>query len=70
MPDDRPDPATDPRSDLSTCPLCGRPLIPGPSVDEHHLRPRSQGGRDTVRMHRVCHSKIHSLFTEQVLRDS
>jgi hypothetical protein len=65
-------PATsdDPRPDLGPCPLCGRPLIPGPSVDAHHLVPRSQGGRATVTMHRVCHSKIHSLFTEQELRDS
>ena len=32
---------------LGPCPVCGRPLIEGPSVDRHHLVPRSQGGRDT-----------------------
>jgi 5-methylcytosine-specific restriction endonuclease McrA len=58
-----------PSPDLGPCPLCGRPLIAGPSVDAHHLVPRSEGGRETVTMHRVCHSKIHSLFTEQELRD-
>lgn len=51
------------------CPLCGRPLVPGPAVDEHHLVPRTYDGAQTVRLHRVCHSKIHSLFTERELRD-
>jgi len=51
------------------CPLCGRPLVPGPAVNEHHLVPRTYGGRETVRMHRICHSKIHSLFSEDELRD-
>jgi hypothetical protein len=51
------------------CPLCGRPLVPGPSVDAHHLVPRSFEGTETVRLHRVCHSKIHSLFTGRELRD-
>jgi hypothetical protein len=44
--------------------------VPGPSVDEHHLVPRAHGGRETVTLHRVCHTKIHSLFSEQELRDS
>ena len=52
------------------CPLCERPLVAGPSVDRHHLIPRSQGGKDVVVMHRVCHRKIHSLWTEkQLARD-
>lgn len=47
------------------CPLCGRELIDGPSVDEHHLVPRSRKkNNDTVTLHRICHQKIHSLFTE------
>ncbi|MGN6390349.1 MAG: HNH endonuclease [Burkholderiaceae bacterium] len=60
-PDDTPAPAAE------TCPLCGRPLVDGPSVNEHHLIPRSRRGRETVRMHRVCHAKIHAVFTEQEL---
>ena len=45
------------------CPLCGRPIVPGPSADEHHLVPRSQGGRDKTLVHRVCHRKIHATFS-------
>jgi hypothetical protein len=53
--------------DLPRCPLCGRPLVPGPSVNEHHMVPRSHRGRDTVTMHRISHSKIHTVFTEREL---
>ncbi|WP_334188402.1 HNH endonuclease [Noviherbaspirillum sp.] len=52
-----------------TCPLCGRELIDGPSVNEHHLVPRTYRGRVTVRMHRICHNKIHSVFSEKELAD-
>ncbi len=52
---------------VETCPLCGRVLIDGPSVNEHHLVPRSHRGRETVRMHRICHNKIHAVFTEREL---
>ncbi|MBY4897220.1 HNH endonuclease [Cupriavidus sp. AU9028] len=51
----------------TTCPLCGRPLVAGPSVDLHHPVPRSRGGREVVPMHRICHQKIHSVFTEAEL---
>lgn len=54
------DPATLP------CPLCGR-VLGRIHVDEHHLIPVSQGGKDKFRIHRVCHTKIHSLFTEAEL---
>lgn len=39
----------------------------GPSTDLHHPVPRSHGGRHAVPMHRVCHQKIHSVFTEAEL---
>lgn len=42
-------------------------LASGPSVDRHHLVPRSQGGKDQFLLHRMCHQKIHSLFTEKEL---
>ncbi|AOY92928.1 HNH endonuclease [Cupriavidus sp. USMAA2-4] len=51
----------------ASCPLCGRLLVPGPSTDLHHPVPRSQGGREVVEMHRVCHQKIHSVFSEAEL---
>lgn len=49
------------------CPLCGRPLIAGPSVDEHHLTPRSQGGKEKFLVHKICHQKIHRTFSEKEL---
>jgi len=49
------------------CPLCGRPLVPGASVDEHHLVPRSEGGVAKELVHRICHRKIHATFTEKEL---
>ncbi len=56
-----------PSSDLGPCPLCGRTMIEGPSVNRHHLVPASRGGRETEFLHRVCHDKIHHTFTEKQL---
>ena len=42
-------------------------MRPGRSVDRHHFIPRSRGGRETEFVHRVCHRKLHSLFTEKQL---
>lgn len=53
--------------DLGPCPLCGRPMIAGPSVDEHHWIPKSEGGRATGHLHRVCHRALHARFTEREL---
>jgi hypothetical protein len=52
---------------LGACPLCGRPLVAGVSVNEHHLVPRSRKGRETVRLHRVCHAAIHAALSEKEL---
>lgn len=49
------------------CPLCGRELEPGPSVDDHHLMPCSQGGKASTPVHRICHRKIHATFSEREL---
>lgn len=43
--------------------------MPGPSVNRHHLIPKLKGGTEAVEIHKVCHSKIHSLWTEVELRD-
>jgi hypothetical protein len=51
----------------ASCPLCGRPMVPGPSIDEHHLLPRSRGGKDKHVIHKVCHRKIHQTFSEKEL---
>lgn len=53
--------------DLGPCPLCGRPMIDGPSVDRHHWVPRTLGGRTGTPMHRVCHRMIHRLFDHTTL---
>ena len=52
------------------CPLCGREMIPGPSLNEHHLVPRSHGGTEKFLLHRVCHGKIHAVFSESELARS
>jgi hypothetical protein len=61
------DKTTDNRKVVGECPICGRPLVDGPSVDLHHLIPKTYKGKETVLIHRVCHTKIHSLFTEREL---
>ncbi|MDZ5647579.1 HNH endonuclease signature motif containing protein [Nitrospirillum sp. BR 11828] len=58
---------TPPDGPNGICALCDRPLVPGPSVELHHLVPRSEGGRVTVPLHRVCHRKIHAELTEREL---
>ena len=48
------------------CPLCDR-AIPKLHCDEHHLIPKSHGGRITAVLHRICHRQIHAVFTETEL---
>ncbi|MBB4287067.1 HNH endonuclease [Roseospira goensis] len=52
---------------LGPCPLCGRPMIAGPSVERHHWTPRTFGGRESAAMHQVCHRMVHRLFDEATL---
>lgn len=47
------------------CPLCDREL--GENKSRHHLVPRSYKGKLVVVIHKICHDKIHSLFTEKEL---
>jgi hypothetical protein len=50
------------------CPLCGRPLAE--PCNKHHLLPISKGGKgtETVMLHKICHDKIHAVFTEMELK--
>ena len=66
MPDRR-DPGKGDADTLGPCPLCGRPMVPGPSVDRHHWVPRTEGGRTAEAMHRVCHRMIHRVLDERSL---
>ena len=51
------------------CELCGRKL-PLSIKSRHHLVPRSRGGKasDIIFIHRICHNKIHSIFTNKELK--
>lgn len=51
---------------VDPCPLCGRPLTEG-TYNDHHLVPKSKKGKQTVRLHRLCHATIHATFTEKEL---
>ena len=39
-------------------------MVRGQSVNEHHLIPRMFGGLEKFFIHRVCHSKVHSVLPE------
>ncbi len=48
------------------CPLCGRPLG-SVNIDRHHLIPKTFKGKEQFPIHKICHRKIHSAFTEKEL---
>ena len=50
---------------MEKCPICNREL--GAVIDEHHLIPKTFGGKEKVTLHKICHRKIHSVFTEREL---
>ena len=52
----------------SHCALCGRELAA--PYNRHHLIPLSKGGRNTptIYLHKICHDKIHAVFTEMELK--
>lgn len=52
---------------LGNCPICEREMLKGPFSDKHHFLPKCKGGKETEHVHRVCHNKIHSVFTESEL---
>lgn len=51
--------------DNGTCPLCGREDLPG--LTEHHVVPKSRGGKDTISICRDCHRQVHALFDNKTL---
>ena len=46
------------------CPLCERP---NHHPSDHHMVPKSRGGRATTTICRDCHTAIHALFTNKEL---
>lgn len=52
------------------CVICNREIPDDPYYsDAHHLIPKSKKGKDVITIHRVCHNKIHSVWTEKELAD-
>lgn len=66
MPKRRPEPIdTAPVADAH-CPLCGR-VLGSVNIDRHHLIPKTFKGKEQFPIHKICHRKIHSAFTEREL---
>jgi hypothetical protein len=52
---------------METCPLCERPNY---HPSDHHLVPKSRGGKVTATLCRDCHQAIHATFTNKELEAS
>ena len=52
---------------VGKCPICDRDMWKGPTIDKHHLVPKCRDGVYTELMHKICHRKIHSIWTEKEL---
>lgn len=48
---------------MNNCPLCTREL--GTVCDEHHLIPKTFKGKEKIWLHKICHRKLHSVFSER-----
>ena len=51
---------------LEKCPICKRELGEV-LIQEHHLIPKTFGGREKIALHKMCHQKIHATFSEREL---
>lgn len=47
------------RSDSLICHFCQQPIKSG-DLNQHHLKPKSEGGKDTALAHKQCHIDYHS----------
>jgi hypothetical protein len=56
----KPPPPTPPEP----CPLCERPNL---SPSDHHLVPKSRGGKETLAICRDCHRAVHAVFSNKEL---
>ncbi|MGX9220388.1 hypothetical protein ACWV27_18585 [Massilia varians] len=66
MPKRRPEPIEAAPLADAHCPLCGR-VLGTINIDRHHLIPKTFKGKDQFPIHKICHRKIHSAFTEREL---
>jgi hypothetical protein len=51
---------------MSLCPICDRELDDD-EIEFHHLIPKTFKGTEGIYVHRICHRKIHSTFSEREL---
>lgn len=54
---------------IGICEICDRDMVAGISADDHHWIPQSKGGKKGPKttIHRICHDKIHSVWSEKEL---
>ena len=50
------------------CPICNRELDGSLFVEFHHLIPKTFKGKDGIDVHKICHQKIHSVYSERELQ--
>lgn len=50
---------------MEACAICNRELAE--PADLHHLIPKTFGGKQLIRLHRICHQKLHTVFSEREL---
>jgi len=43
------------------CPICERHVLVS-NLTDHHVVPKSRGGKETVPICKACHRKIHRVF--------
>ena len=48
------------------CKLCNRTLG-NIAIENHHLVPKRFGGKEMIPLHRICHRKIHTVFSDREL---
>ncbi len=61
---------------MDHCPICNREF--GGEMQDHHLKPRTFRSRthevlerdNLVRIHKVCHQKLHATFSEKEMFDT
>lgn len=51
---------------VEICTLCNRPLGTV-RLEDHHLVPKTFGGKVTIALHAICHRSIHATLTEREL---
>jgi hypothetical protein len=51
---------------MDKCGICHRELGTV-LIEDHHLIPKTFKGKDTVPIHKICHQKIHTVFSEREL---